>query len=120
MNALGTWRLNSQEAYKVQRSCATIEMQTMVNSKRARRDIIMLLLAVFPIDVCVIIARLATPIEVGRGRSSYARRRRAISIGRCERCFRVYPPVCNSKCDNSTCVPGLSYNERVANFINTE
>jgi hypothetical protein len=57
------------------------------------------------------------PWSVGNGRSSYARRRRARSIGRCERCYRVYPPIIESKCDNRTCKPGISFNIKVANYI---
>jgi hypothetical protein len=57
------------------------------------------------------------PWSVGNGRSRYARRRRARSIGRCERCYRVYPPIIESKCDNRTCVPGISFNIKVANYI---
>nr|AVL25848.1 putative nucleic acid binding protein [Potato virus S] len=68
------------------------------------------------LDVCFeIIARSAGPVS--RGKSSYARKRRAVSIGRCWRCYRVYPPICGSKCNNKTCVPGISPNMKVVNFI---
>lgn len=88
--------------------------------------IIMLLCAKFasrggciPIPIIVhIYMRAGFEKQVGHGTSKYARRRRAISIGRCERCYRVYPPLWFSKkCDNRTCVPGISSNERVVNFI---
>lgn len=65
-------------------------------------------------NICVRV----TPFYVGRGVSTYARRRRARSIGRCERCYRVYPPLWFSKkCDNRTCVPGISYNVKVHDYI---
>ncbi len=55
---------------------------------------------------------------LGGGRSKYARRRRAISIARCHRCYRLWPPtVFTTRCDNKHCVPGISYNVRVAQFI---
>nr|UZP17033.1 ORF5 [Blueberry scorch virus] len=72
---------------------------------------------VYDIGVCLHILNKVQPREIGKGQSSYARKRRAKSIGRCERCFRVFPPIGASKCDNRTCVPGISYNEKVANFI---
>nr|QNQ79561.1 nucleic acid binding protein [Potato virus S] len=82
----------------------------------------MLLLCVYrlghilPVDVCIkIISASAGPVF--RGRSTYSRKRRARSIGRCWRCYRVYPPVCNSKCDNRTCRPGISPNYKVMAFI---
>nr|QCY49524.1 nucleic acid binding protein [Shallot latent virus] len=52
------------------------------------------------------------------GASSYARARRAKSIGRCPRCFRCSPGFYFTKnCDTKTCVPGISYNEKVKSFI---
>nr|QBL75481.1 NABP [Potato virus M] len=55
---------------------------------------------------------------VGGGRSKYARRRRAVSMGRCYRCYRLWPPtVFTTRCDNKNCVPGISYNVRVAQEI---
>ncbi|AAQ19968.1 11 kDa protein [Cole latent virus] len=56
-------------------------------------------------------------LPINRGRSTYARKRRAAFLGRCHRCYRVWPPISYSRCDNKTCVPGMSYNERVARFI---
>ncbi|ABP37861.1 nucleic acid binding protein [Phlox virus S] len=56
--------------------------------------------------------------RVGNGTSSYARRRRAASILRCHRCYRVYPPFWfTKKCNNRTCVPGFKYNQKVRDFI---
>nr|QJZ28446.1 nucleic acid binding protein [Ilex cornuta carlavirus] len=52
------------------------------------------------------------------GASSYARARRAKSIGRCPRCFRCSPGFYFTKnCDTKTCFPGISYNEKVKAFI---
>nr|P16654.1 RecName: Full=RNA silencing suppressor; AltName: Full=10.7 kDa protein; AltName: Full=Putative nucleic acid-binding protein [Potato virus S (strain Peruvian)]BAA00356.1 11K protein [Potato virus S]CAI06113.1 11K protein [Potato virus S] len=81
----------------------------------------MLLLCVYrlgyilPVDVCIKIISVAQ-VSV-QGRSTYSCKRRARSIGRCWRCYRVYPPVCNSKCDNRTCRPGISPNFKVVTFI---
>ncbi|AOO96604.1 nucleic acid binding protein [Ligustrum virus A] len=90
-----------------------------------KKDIVFLLLSVFkkrggsfPLAICVLIYQLAFNKQVGGGTSTYARRRRAVSIGRCHRCYRVYPPpYFGTKCDNKTCAPGLSYNVKVENFI---
>nr|WAM65120.1 nucleic acid binding protein [Ligustrum virus A] len=90
-----------------------------------KQAIVFLLLSVFrsrggqfPLGICVLIYQLAFNKQVGGGTSSYARRRRAVSIGRCHRCYRVYPPpYFGKRCDNKTCVPGLSYNVKVENFI---
>nr|UVA86898.1 RNA binding protein [Cole mild mosaic virus] len=71
---------------------------------------------VFEFNVAYNIASRCEP-PINCGRSSYARKRRAASIGRCHRCFRLWPPISYSRCDNRTCVPGMSYNERVAAFI---
>ncbi|AKZ66619.1 nucleic acid binding protein [Atractylodes mottle virus] len=70
------------------------------------------------VPICINIYRRAFVKVVGQGRSTYARKRRALSIGRCHRCYRVYPPLpFSKKCDNRTCVPGISYNVKVANYI---
>ncbi|AJD23370.1 nucleic acid binding protein [Yam latent virus] len=67
--------------------------------------------------LCVNIAwRVLRPI--GGGKSTYARRRRAASIGRCYRCYRLSPPLPQTtRCDGVTCVPGISYNMKVARYI---
>nr|QQG34558.1 NABP [Tagetes carlavirus 1] len=71
-----------------------------------------------PIHIVVdIYMRAMFDKRVGHGLSKYARRRRAVAIGRCERCYRVYPGGLSKKCDNRTCVPGISSNEKVVNFI---
>lgn len=71
-----------------------------------------------PFDVCLIIALKSDPSTVGKGRSSYARKRRAKSIGRCPRCYRVNPKFYfTSRCNGVTCVPGLSHNQLVEAFI---
>nr|AMR70498.1 11 kDa protein [Potato virus S] len=71
---------------------------------------------VLPVEVCVYVISLSAG-PVSKGRSTYACKRRARSIGRCWRCYRVYPPICNSKCDNKTCRPGISSNLKVVTFI---
>nr|UZP17300.1 nucleic acid binding protein [Passiflora latent virus] len=117
MRNLAIWRQSILVACKVQRSSVIIEMQTMGKHSKRMEAIIFSLISVLPIDICVCIALRALRTEPGSGRSSYARRRRAKAIGRCERCYRVYPPICNSKCDNKTCVPRISSNQRVVHFI---
>lgn len=72
---------------------------------------------VYDVNICLHIFRRSSGLLLGNGKSSYARRRRAKSIGRCERCYRVYPPICNSKCDNRTCRPGMSPNIKVVDYI---
>nr|UDF48722.1 nucleic acid binding protein [Cowpea mild mottle virus] len=71
-----------------------------------------------PFELCVLIALKSEPSMVGQGRSSYARKRRARSIGRCHRCYRVNPKFYfTKKCDGVTCMPGISYNMLVKDFI---
>ncbi|QYF50252.1 MAG: nucleic acid binding protein [Xinjiang sediment betaflexivirus 1] len=54
-----------------------------------------------------------------QGCSSYAKKRRANKIGRCVRCYRVVPKFYFTKrCDQKTCVPGVSFNLKVMNYIN--
>ncbi|ALY33534.1 nucleic acid binding protein [Elderberry carlavirus E] len=74
--------------------------------------------AFIPMDLCVYILSKSKPPLCTGGSSTYARKRRARKIGRCWRCFRVSPPIFSSKCNGSTCEPGISYNWRVAEFIN--
>ncbi|MBB6642075.1 hypothetical protein H7F02_18570 [Proteus mirabilis] len=91
----------------------------------SKGQIILLLCAMFasrgnaiPIHIIVHIYKRGFPKLVGKGTSTYAKKRRALSIGRCERCYRVYPPLpFSKKCDNRTCVPGISSNIKVVNFI---
>jgi len=66
---------------------------------------------------CIRACELSRPDVTTNGKSLYARRRRAVKIGRCHRCYRVFPPIGNSKCDNKTCKPGISYNYRVRDYI---
>nr|CAD59391.1 hypothetical 12K protein [Daphne virus S] len=71
-----------------------------------------------PIAICENICRRAFPFCPGSGRSSYARKRRAASIGRCHRCYRVWPPFYyTTKCDNKTCFPCISFNKKVQDYI---
>jgi len=94
-----------------------------MNGKRCK--IIFLLLSKFlthgefPLALCVHIYNKSNPFVCGKGTSSYARRRRAASIGRCVRCYRVSPPLnpTYSRCDGVRCVPGISYNLKVENYI---
>nr|BAA11124.1 nucleic acid binding protein [Garlic latent virus] len=52
------------------------------------------------------------------GASTHAQARRAKSIGRCPRCYRCLPGFYfTKKCDSKTCVPGISYNDKVKAFI---
>ncbi|CAA46227.2 putative nucleic acid binding protein [Poplar mosaic virus (ATCC PV257)] len=52
------------------------------------------------------------------GLSNYAKRRRARRLGRCVRCFRVNPGFYFTKrCDGITCVPGISWNYDVEDYI---
>nr|AEV23008.1 truncated 13K protein [Potato virus M] len=72
---------------------------------------------VFVFEIAYLISTCAGR-PLGGGRSKYARRRRAIAAGRCHRCYRLWPPtVFTVKCDNRSCVPGISYNVRVAQQI---
>nr|UOF93308.1 nucleic acid binding protein [Helenium virus S] len=93
--------------------------------KRNKANVVLSLCSMFvsrgnciPIPIVFNIYMRAFPKLVGRGTSTYAKRRRARSILRCERCYRVYPPLpFSKKCDNRTCVPGISHNIKVADFI---
>lgn len=99
--------------------CEIIVTQIMPEPKGRR---LAALISVFrhfnlPVELCVhIMNKCAGPVA-GFGRSSYARRRRARSIGRCQYCYRVFPPICNSKCDNKTCKPGINAKPWVVNYI---
>lgn len=68
------------------------------------------------VDVINIIVSKLVSESVGA--STYARARRAKSIGRCPRCYRCSPGFYfTTKCDSKTCVPGISYNDKVKAFI---
>lgn len=72
----------------------------------------------FPFDLCVYISKFVCDLRVNKGRSTYAKRRRAKLIGRCHRCYRVVPGFYfTTRCNGSTCYPGISYNTKVADFI---
>ncbi|AHN84516.1 nucleic acid binding protein [Gaillardia latent virus] len=96
-----------------------------MNYDRIKSEVMFLLLSKFlergsaaPLPIVFSIYVRAFNKRVGNGTSAYARRRRAVSIGRCHRCYRVYPPLWFSKkCDNRTCVPGISFNHKVQNYI---
>lgn len=106
--------------FKVQKSSAIIEMRAMDQHDQRRLLALIKVCRSFnlcDVNVCLHIFNKLPHREVGNGRSSYARKRRAKSIGRCERCYRVFPPIGASKCDNRSCRPGISYNLNVANFI---
>lgn len=90
----------------------------MDSQQKLRVTIVLCLLKYLPRDVCSNILRRTSSHVTGQGKSKYARQRRAKAIGRCVRCYRVTPPTYMSKCDNKTCVPGISYNQKVANYIN--
>jgi hypothetical protein len=103
----------------VPRSFVIIEMQAMEQHDQRRFLALISVCSKFGLsDLSVVLIIFnKCPWSVGNGKSRYARRRRARSIGRCERCYRVYPPIMESKCDNRTCKPGISFNIKVANFI---
>nr|AAA85904.1 16 kDa protein [Lily symptomless virus] len=117
MSVWGAWKPNTPVGYKELKSSEIIDTQIMDEALKRRTTIVLCLLSAFPRDICRDILRRTSSHIVGLGRSRYASRRRALQIGRCERCYRVYPPVCGSKCDNKTCRPGLSINTNVANYI---
>ncbi|CAD56795.1 16kDa protein [Lily symptomless virus] len=117
MSVWGARKPNTPVGYKELKSSEIIDTQIMDEALKRRTTIVLCLLSAFPRDICRDILRRTSSHIVGLGRSRYARRRRALQIGRCERCYRVYPPVCGSKCDNKTCWPGLSINTNVANHI---
>nr|ASV70528.1 nulceic acid binding protein [Potato virus M] len=72
---------------------------------------------VFAFDLAYAISKCAGR-PLGGGKSKYARLRRAISAGRCHRCYRLWPPTSfTTRCDNRSCFPGIHYNVRVAQFI---
>nr|QFX74037.1 cysteine rich protein [Pepper virus A] len=71
-----------------------------------------------PFDVCLYICSFNYNDCVGSGKSSYARKRRARSIRRCHRCFRVRPGFYfTTRCDGVSCKPGISYPIWVELFI---
>nr|ACM41723.1 putative nucleic acid binding protein [Sedum latent virus] len=117
MSVSGTSRRSTRAVFKEQRLFEIIEIRTMDKDVRRKCVAILCLRKFLSTDVCVLIACKISNRVVGCGMSSYARRRRAKSIRRCERCFRIYPPVCNSKCNNRTCKPGLSSNQKVVTYI---
>ena len=52
------------------------------------------------------------------GISKFSKARRAKSIARCPRCYRVSPGFYyTTRCDGVTCVPGISTNYKVQEFI---
>nr|WBW48286.1 cysteine-rich protein [Chrysanthemum virus R]WBW48292.1 cysteine-rich protein [Chrysanthemum virus R] len=72
------------------------------------------------LDVCYLIIRKTRDYIPGLGKSSYARRRRAAAVGRCPRCYRVTPGFYyTTRCDGKTCVPGISYNEKIETYVRT-
>ena len=72
------------------------------------------------LDVCYLIINKTRAHTPGLGKSSYARRRRAAKVGRCHRCYRVTPGFYyTTRCDGKTCVPGISYNEKIETYVRT-
>lgn len=72
------------------------------------------------LDVCYLIIRKTKDHIPGLGKSSYARRRRAAKVGRCHRCYRVTPGFYyTTRCDGKTCVPGISFNEKIETYVRT-
>nr|QIJ97083.1 Nucleic acid binding protein [papaya mottle-associated virus] len=71
-----------------------------------------------PFDLCVHICKFVDDLRINKGKSNYAKRRRAKLIGRCHRCYRVKPGFYfTTRCDGKTCYPNISYNVKVAAFI---
>ncbi|UXX34108.1 cysteine-rich protein [Pseudostellaria heterophylla carlavirus 2] len=65
-----------------------------------------------------VISVIISKMGVEPGNSKYARERRAKSIARCPRCYRVKPGFYfTKKCDGKTCVPGLNHNSKVELYI---
>ncbi|ACA05831.1 11 kDa protein [Potato latent virus] len=52
--------------------------------------------------------------NVGMGKSSFARRRRAALLGRCHRCFRTSMAT---RCNGVTCYPGIGAKPKIEMFI---
>lgn len=102
-----------------------IELQLM---KRGQEKRLFLLLKSFyetcgdvcvPFDVVYNIISLPVVCVNKPGLSSYARKRRALKLGKCFRCYRVLPSLggLSTKCDSVTCRPGISGNSKAINFI---
>nr|QUP51760.1 nucleic acid-binding protein [Ligustrum necrotic ringspot virus] len=120
MRNLGAWSPRSLADFKEQKLSAITGMPLMEMHEQRRLAALFTVCNYLNKDIralCPEIINRSPGLVLGSGKSSYARRRRAKSIGRCERCYRVYPPICNSKCDNTTCVPGISPNQDVVNYI---
>nr|QED44827.1 NBP [Garlic yellow virus]QED44834.1 NBP [Garlic yellow virus] len=67
---------------------------------------------------CVINKVVDLIVEGQPGTSKWAMQRRAIEVGRCVRCFRCKEGFYfTTRCNGVTCVPGLSYNEKLARYI---
>ncbi|QCY49487.1 nucleic acid binding protein [Shallot virus S] len=88
-----------------------------------RRTYVRLLVRVFKLhtslDCLDVINIIVNKVCEGTpGASKYAITRRAVSVGRCARCYRCVPGFYFTKrCDQKTCKPGISYNAAVASFI---
>ncbi|AEP83731.1 nucleic acid binding protein [Cucumber vein-clearing virus] len=74
--------------------------------------------AELPFDICLLISELNVRSRLNVGTSSFARKRRALQLGRCHRCYRVSPKFYfTRKCDGKTCVPGIGYRRDIEILI---
>nr|QCI34295.1 11K [Jasmine virus C] len=88
-----------------------LEVALVINRVFQARGVHNLALALY-------ISKKAVGPCLNNGRSTYARRRRARSISRCYRCYRVYPPLSgNTRCNGRTCFPGINYRVDVEEYI---
>ncbi|QYF50270.1 MAG: nucleic acid binding protein [Beijing sediment betaflexivirus] len=72
------------------------------------------------VDVCLDIILMCDFSEISHGgKSNYARRRRAKSLDRCARCFRILPSRggLSTKCDQKNCRAGISGNLKRIEYI---
>ncbi|AXU24228.1 nucleic acid binding protein [Shallot latent virus] len=92
----------------------------MLIKQRAYRRILRAIFKLHTNKNCVDVINIIVSKIVSEsvGASTYAQARRAKSIGRCPRCYRCSPGFYFTKnCDSKTCVPGISYNDKVKAFI---
>nr|QED43556.1 NBP [Garlic latent virus] len=102
--------------------CAQKQFQreSMLIKQRTYRRLLRAIFKLHTKENCVDIINIIVSKIVceSAGASRYARARRAMSIGRCPRCFRCSPRFYFTKnCDTKTCFPGISYNAKVKDFI---
>jgi len=93
-------------------------MDVHLGTLRALCETLLFPHGVYDIGIAIMIMNKRGPWVCNKGRSSYARKRRAKAIGRCHRCYRVNPKFYfTTRCNGRTCVPPLSHNTSVEIFI---